>query len=500
MTSQGATPLTRLEEIRQNRPDIGKLMDEGMLAVVERLLIVEGERDAALKKKTRGPIGDSKTTHAAPSSDPRSKARSQRRKTGKKTGGQSGHPGHRLEPVDKPDHIQIHSVNNCAKCNLDLTDTPAVGFTAHQVFDLPKMPLLVTEHRMEHKECCCGNTTIAPPPTGAEQPTQYGPRLAGLAVYLHVEHFVPLKRTSDIIETLTGRRVSEGWIRTCQQRVSNQLDPFINAVTACLLAAKAVCCDETGFRFTGKRFWLHVCCTTLLTLLLCSRKRGSEGTSAMGVLPGYTGVAVHDHLPSYLKFKTCSHSFCNEHHVRELDGVTVREGEGAKWAERMKIVLYDGLELKRCYHDHDQDIPPDKIAAITNRYGQCLLDGYAATPDHAPSQQHKAGRPMRGKTLCLLDRLRDHQTETLRFLHDRHVPWSNNQAERDLRPMKIQQKVSGGFRTEAGAIEFSRVRSYLSTTRKNGVDPCEAIACALSGSPWLPPGSIQSSTPTQSVA
>jgi transposase len=476
--------LTRLEEICRDRPDIADLVDQGMEAVVERLLEVERERDTARKNIRRSPIGDSKTTHAPPSSDPRPKPRSQRRKTGNKSGGQPGHPGHRLEPVDEPDFTVVHKVTHCGKCHRALRDKDPIGQTAHQVFDLPKTPLVVTEHVMEHKACDCGEVTIAPAPPEAEQPTQYGPRLAGLAVYLHVQHFVPLKRTADIIETLTGSRVSEGWIQNCQRRVSSRLDPFIRAVTACLRAAKVVCCDETGFRFTGKRFWLHVCCTSLLTLLLCHRRRHAEGTEALNVLPGYTGTVVHDHLPSYNKFTTCTHSFCNEHHVRELDGVFVREK--ADWAERLKVVLYDGLELKRRYHDHDQDIPPDKIAAITARYEKCLQEGFDATPEPPPKPKSKRGRPKRGKTLCLLDRLRNYQTETLRFLHDRHVPWSNNQAEQDIRPMKIQQKVSGGFRSEAGAIEFCRVRSYLSTTGKNGIDPFQAIADALTGKPWLP--------------
>ncbi len=477
--------MIRLDEICRDRPDIAALIDRGLPALVERLLEVEQERDAAMKKVCRSPIGDSKTTHAPPSSDPRPKPRSQRRKTGKKSGGQPGHPGHRLEPVDKPDHTVIHKVTQCKKCHRDLANKEAIGYTTHQVFDLPKTPLVVTANLMEHKECCCGEITIASAPPEAEQPTQYGPRLAGLAIYLHLQHFVPLKRTADIIETLTGSRVSEGWIQSCQQRVNSRLDPFIAAVTAGLRVAKVVCCDETGFRFTGQRFWLHVCCTSLLTLLLCHRKRSAEGTTALDVLPGYTGVAVHDHLPSYNKFTTCSHSFCNEHHVRELDGAFDRDK--ADWAERMKVVLYDALDLKHRYHDHDQDIPPDQIAAISTRYEKCLQDGYAATPEPPPKLGKKVGRPKRGKTLCLLDRLKDHKTETLRFLHDRHVPWSNNQAERDIRAIKIQQKISGGFRTESGAVEFCRIRSYLSTTGKNGVDPCEAIAFALRGNPWLPP-------------
>lgn len=477
--------MSRLAAIRAARPDLAELIDQGMEAVVLRLLEVEQERDAARSVTVRTPIGDSRTTHAPPSSDPRPKPRSQRRKTGKKTGGQPGHTGHRLEPVATPDHTVVHPVHTCSGCGHDLTGVQTSDTHVHQVFELPKMPLIVTEHRMERKVCpCCAITTTASPPAGAEQPTQYGPRLAGLAVYLHVGHFVPLERTADIIETLTGHRVSQGWISACQTRISGSLDSFISAVTTCLRAAKTVCCDETGLRFAGKRFWLHVCGTVLLTLYLCHRRRGSEGTAALGVLPDYTGTVIHDNWAPYFGFNTCTHALCNEHHVRELDGVTERDGQA--WAERMKLVLYDALDLKNRYHGQNQDIPAEDIKAICRRYDQCIIEGFAATPEQPAPIGPRRGRHKRGKTLALLDRLRDRKEQTLRFLHDRHVPWSNNQAERDIRPMKTQQKITGGFRTERGAVEFCRIRSYLSTTTKNGIDPCDAIASVLEGKPWLP--------------
>jgi len=167
-----------------------------------------------------------------------------------------------------------------------LTGVAAAGVLKHQVFDLPPTPLVVTEHQMESKGCPqCGVVTRAPPPPGAGQPTQYGPRLAALAIYLHSAHFIPLQRTADVIAQLTGRRVSEGWIETCHARLSATLEPFLSAVTAGLRAAKVVCCDETGFRFAARRFWLHVCCTGALTLLLCHRRRGAEGIAALGILP-----------------------------------------------------------------------------------------------------------------------------------------------------------------------------------------------------------------------
>lgn len=472
------------EELRATRPDLVALAEQGMGAVLQHLLAVEKERDDARKRKT--PFGDSRTTNAAPSSDPRPKPRSQRRKSGKKTGGQPGHEGHRLEPVATPDAVVVHDVHECQHCKADLTGIASSGTIKTQVFDLPKMPLVVTEHQLVQKECpSCGATTKAAAPPGAEQPTQYGSRLVALATYLHVWHFVPLERTAECIETLTGHRPSEAWINTAKKRLSSALDPFVTAATAALRKAPAVCCDETGFRFAGKRFWCHVCCTALLTLFICSRRRGREGTAALNVLTEYRSVAVHDCWAPYFKFSDCTHAICNEHLVRELDGVIERDGQ--TWANQMKLVLYDALDLKRRWHASGLDIPEDDIAAITDRYEKCVRQGFQDNPAPAPAPGPRRGRPKRGKTLSLLDRLHKHQADSLRCLLDRNVPWSNNQAERDIRPIKCQQKVSGGFRTEGGALEFCRIRSYLSSVSKNGLNAFDAIICALEGKPWLPP-------------
>jgi transposase len=474
-----------LAKIRKERPDLAALMAAGALALVGRILELETELIAAKAER----IANSKTSHAPPSTDPRPKPRSQRRKSERKTGGQPGHPGHRLEPAPQPDQIVLHDVQCCAACQHDLSGVAPARTARTQVFDLPaKIALVVTEHQMVSKDCPhCHAITSALAPDGAAQPTQYGPRLAGLAIYLHDGHFVPLERTADILEALTGHRVSEGWISSCQARLSTRLEPFISALTAALKASPVVCCDETGFRFAARRFWLHVCCTAMLTLLVCHRRRGAEGTRSLGVLPGYQGTAVHDHWPAYFMFKDGTHAVCNEHLARELDGVTEREG--TPWAANMKAILLEAHEAKRQYHLRGLEIPLEVKASITSRYERCLKNGYrqaaAPPPTRSPTSR---GRCKRGKTLSLLDRLRDHQDDTLRCLQDRHVPWSNNQAERDIRPMKTQQKITGGFRTEEGAIQFCRIRSYLSSATKNGVNPCEAIARALRGEPWCPSG------------
>ncbi len=273
-----------LPEVCARRPELAALAARGPAAMIGRIL--ELEQELAQAQRRRSPIGDSRTTHAPPSSDPRPKPRSQRRKSQRRTGGQPGHPGHRLEPVPKPDHIERHPVVRCGVCALDLTTQPVTQVRKHQVFDLPPTPLVVTEHQLE-SNCCprCAAVPQAPPPPGAEQPTQYDARLAAFVIYLHSAHFLPLQRLTALIAQLTGHQISEGWIKTCHARLSSRLDSFMDAVTAAVRAAKAVCCDETGFRFIGQRFWLHVCSTATLTLLGCHRCRGTAGSAALGVLP-----------------------------------------------------------------------------------------------------------------------------------------------------------------------------------------------------------------------
>jgi transposase len=387
-----------------------------------------------------------------------------------------------------PDHIVDHPVTTCS-CGNDLRRQPCIEKIKHQVFDLPILRLEVTEHRCERKFCpACQLVTTAQAPAFAQQPTQYGPRLAGWAVYLTIKHFVPVARTCELIQELTGTRPSHGWVLACQERLSKRLDGFIEGVTDLLRKSPTVCCDETGFRFGGERRWLHVCCTALLTLLMVSRFRGGEATRAMGIL-GTVRVAMHDNYPSYFTFTACAHGLCNAHHQREL--VFIKEEFGQRWAGRMIRVLLDAKVLKERYHPSGRPVPGDQIARISRRYDAALNAGFTVNPPPPSRRPGQRGRIKRGKALCLLDRLRDRIKETLLFLSDPDVPWENNQAERDIRMAKVQQKVSGGFRTEAGAVIFARCRSYLDTMRKQDQNILAGITAAMDGRAWMPIGEQQ---------
>jgi hypothetical protein len=476
-----------LADLATTRPDLVQLMTRGLGAVMAHILDLEkrlratGER---LEKSRRTIIPNSRTSHSPPSQDPRPKPRSRRVKSGKKSGGQPGHAGHRLEPVATPDEVVEHPVIECHHCQTDLRREPIAAIRRHQVFDLPKIRLEVTEHRCEQKACPeCRQVTTAAAPAEASQLTQYGLRLSGFAVYLNAGHFVPIARTCDIIQALTGSRPSQGWVMECQKRVSKNLDGFMDRVTDLLKKAATIFCDETGFRFCAERFWLHVCSTAMLTLLMISRFRGTKAMREMGILGNIRQTAIHDHYSSYFTYDN-KHGMCNAHHVREL--TFVYEEMGQKWGRRMIRVLIDGKKIKELYHPKGQQVPEEEIDGITRRYRAALVAGYSVNPPPPPPLKVKPGKKTRGKVLCLLDRLQNLERETLRFLHDPTVPWENNQAERDLRMAKVQQKVSGGFRTEAGADIFARCRSYLDTMRKQGHDTMAGIIAALEGKAWMP--------------
>jgi len=479
-----------LARVAQERPDLEQVINGGMGMAIAMILELEkrcAETGSLLEKSRRVAVPNSRTSHSPPSQDPRPKPRSQRKKSGKKSGGQPGHPGHRLEPVKNPDHVVDHHVTQCDHCDADLRKAPILDLVRKQVFDLPeRIRLEITEHRCERKGCPnCDAITTAPAPEGATQPTQYGVRLSAWVIYLTEVHFVPLARTCALIKTLTGACISQGYVVQCTRRLAKNLGPFMEVAKDLLRKSPTVHCDETGIRFLGKRYWLHVCSTVLLTVLLASRSRGRKGINDMGILGDDQQVVISDHLPSYYTID-CLHGACNAHHVRELTFVV--EEMGQDWGKRMIRVLWDAKKLKEQYHPFGKLIPEALTRKIVRRYRAALQAGYAVNPAPPPPKIKKRGRPRRGKVLCLLHRLRDREDAVLRCLFDPQVPWDNNQAERDLRMEKVQQKVSGGFRTEIGAEEFAVNRSYLDTMRKQGVEILPGIILALRGKPWLPKG------------
>lgn len=424
-----------------------------------------------------------------PSSDGlRRPPRSLRQSSGKKPGGQPGHAGSALHMVEEPDCVITHSPAVCAHCQASLADVPAGGYERRQVLDLPPLRLEATEHRAEEKTCpaCQGRTRGVFPPAVTTR-VQYGPQLKALLVYLLTYQLLPLERASEMVADLFGATLSEGTLQAAVETCAETLAEVEAQIKEQLGAEAVLHNDETGVRVAGTLHWLHVTSTALLTHYAVHAKRGRVAMTAIGILPTFAGTSVHDGLAAYRQYG-CGHALCNAHHLREL--TAIEEHDHQPWATQMKELL---LEIK----DHvatqraagRQRIAPEVRQDFIQRYQHILDAGFAANPPPDPARgPPKRGRGKQSKAKNLLDRLRTDQAAVLAFMEDWRVPFDNNQAERDLRMVKVQQKVSGCFRTPQGAATFCRVRGYLSTLRKHGEQLLPALHRVFTGHPPLPAG------------
>ena len=430
---------------------------------------------------------NSRNSHKPPSSDGYSKPapKSLREKSGLKPGGQPGHPGQSLAFVDQPDHVVAHELLDCpCGCAGSLRKTPVLYHEKRQVFDLPQFDMEVTEHRAEVKRCPrSGQIVTAPFPSGVNAPVQYGSRFNALLIYWRDQQLLPLDRISQMCADLLGRNISQDTTAAALNAIDDALIPFEAAITTRLSQAKVLHADETGLRVEGRLHWLHVLSNPLITWYGVHAKRGAEALGHFGHLAGFCGRLIHDYFKSYLAY-LCFHGLCNAHLLREL--AFLRDEIHQLWAGRMFRLLLAMHRFVAREKQHTAQLTLAQIAPWLKRYRALLRQGYVENPPLAPPAIRRRGRVAKTKAQNLLDRLDHHERSVLAFLYDFDVPFSNNQAEQDLRMMKVQQKISGGFRTLRGAQQFARIRSYLSTARKNGVNVFAAITDAVNGHPFIP--------------
>jgi transposase len=445
-----------------------------------------GELEAQVQALQEYAAKDSHNSSLPPSSDRfHRQKRSLRQKSGKKPGGQPGHPGHHLALSATPDRIEVHAVEACTHCHASLSRVSAREAERRQVLEWPVQRVLITEHRVEEK-CCpnCQHLTRASFPAQLRAPVHYGASIQALAVYLVEYQLLPYARVSELLKDLLGLSLSPGTIQALVQQCARLLKPVEEAIKTALIQAPVIHQDETGMYINGHTHWVHVCSTKALTHYGVHPKRGQEGMDAIGIVTHFQGTSVHDGLQSYQSY-FFTHALCNVHHLREL--TFVAEELNQPWAATMKALL---LEMKQTVEQAKSQGKPflsaGTRAALHQRYEEVLEAGYRANPHKPPPKLPGRRRNRQSYPRNLLDRLSRHQEQVLRFLEDFAVPFDNNQAERDLRMIKVQQKVSGCFRTDHGARAFGRIRGYLSTLRKQGLPILTALEHLLLGQPLFP--------------
>jgi transposase len=457
--------------------------------VVEQAAVIESLRGEVAELKRRL-AQNSRNSSRPPSSDGLGKppVRSLRRPSGRKPGGQPGHPGGHLEMVAVADEIVEHVPAVCAGCQADLSAGDDVGQLVRQVFDLPEIRLRSIEHRAHTRRCACGRETTAPFPAAVAAPTQYGPRVRALGIYLVSYQHLPYARAARLLSDWIGAPVSTGTLAGFVARGAEDLGAFLDEVHAQITAAPVAHFDETGARAEGKLRWLFSASTEQATFYSLHDKRGFDGLDHAGVLPSFTGVAVHDGFKPYRKYTHLQHALCNVHHLRELLGLVEQAPHDPQqaWAVQMDRLLRDLHGAVRDARASGRDsLDPHQLAGYRDSYQQIITRGYRTNPA-GTVPTGKRGVIRQTPAHNLLVRLDTYRDEVLRFATDFQVPFDNNLAERDIRMIKLQQKISGCWRTITGAERFLAIRAYLSTAGKQHQPITDALTALAAHQPWIP--------------
>jgi transposase len=430
---------------------------------------------------------NSRNSSKPPSSDGFARRSHNRRPpSGNKPGGQAGHTGHTLALVETPDVVQTHRPDVCAHCQQSLDGLSGTVVERRQVHDLPPLRLVVSEHQVEQVRCpACGTLNRGTCPPTVRASVQYGPRVRAIAVYLNQYQLIPEERTAETLGDLFGCPLSEGALVSWVGQAAVTVAPTVAHIADLIAAGPHQHADETGVRIQGKLHWLHVNSTRWLTHLAWHPKRGKEATAAIGIWPRFHGWATHDRWASYDAYPACAHSWCAAHLLREL--TFLAEEHAQAWAATLHdllLAMHTGVEQWR--ERGVPQVPVAEQAEWVAQYHAVLATGYAAQPPpaaHEPSGRRRRGRPKQSPAKNLLDALLVHAQRVLAFLRDLRVPFTNNQAERDLRMAKVHQKISGTFRSDRGATAFCGLRSYLGTMRKQGHNMLTALTAVFNGCP-----------------
>lgn len=495
------------QPIRDPQPVIARLANElarlkQTLARKSQELIRQHQLNHQLRRRIRelereverGDVArDSHNSSLPPSTDPpwqkNTRTRSLRMKSGLRPGGQPGHRGATLKQTAHPDHFITHAPEACSGCGASLHEAEVVASERRQVFDLPPVKMIVTEHRRETRRCPgCGAKAGGDFPAGVRAPTQYGPAMLSRAAYLNLYQLLPVARTSETLRDLFGVALSPAVIQRAGRLFSEKLVRSEQRIKAAIRDSEVVGADETGLRVAGKSGYIHAARTEQLTHFAYDARRGRDAMIEAGILPQFKGTLVRDGYLSYSRFEGCRHSLCNAHLLRDLVYVEELSPAQKAWTRPLSALL---IEIKEAAAGARSagvtQLSEEDKSAYLRRYDRLVKKADRLNPP--PKAEESGGDALRRKRpplsvqRRLVNRLLGRRDEVLRFMSDLSVPFDNNGTERDLRMVKLQQKVSGCFRSEEGARNFCRVRSYLSSARKQGHPLLYALERVLNGKP-----------------
>lgn len=473
------------------RQEIYELYEQGPEALADliELLLAQNEQLTQRVKELEDRLNkNSRNSDKPPSSDglkkrpPKPKRIRGNKK--RKPGGQTGHQGNTLKMSADVDETIRHESPSCQKCGHDLSNVSGQIVGRKQVIDIPKPQLIVTEHQAIEKVCpCCCTKNKGDLPTQLKGNVQYGSGLRALVTYLMVYQLLPYERTTELLEAIYGVSPSKGTLYLILQDGYTRLEEAEKAIRDAITASAVIHCDETGHRVGAKTRWLHVASTKLMTFYYSNRARGGIAHQAGGVLPHYKGIAVHDFYRSYLKVD-CQHALCNAHLIRELKGVSERDST-QRWANSFIRLLVTAHKMTLIARQNGKATLSDvAVARLSEKYDTLLAIADQLNPKAVPNG--KRGRTKQTKTRNLIDRLLTYKMSILRFIYNFKVPFDNNLAERDLRMVKVQQKISNCFRSTIGAEMFCRIRGYISTLLKQGHNVFQTLTDVMHGNVLIP--------------
>ena len=462
-----------------NRDDLIKFCQEKpeeaadlIIKLIQQVSALE-ERVKKLEEQINKNSGNSDKPPSSDNPFRKKKSNKNRRNLNKrKPGGQKNHNGTTLTPVENPDKIIDYKVHKCVNCNKSLKHENVSGYESKQEIDIPPIKIEIIEYRAEFKKCPrCGTLNKANLPEHLSHKVQYGKNIKSINSYMSQYQLIPYERITEFFQDICNLKISQGTLFNFNKSAYKNLEYFDKKIKEFLNCEPAVHFDETGSSINGKLNWIHAASTMKLTYYAAHNRRGHIGMTDIGILPDFKGIAIHDFWKAYFRFKCC-HALCNAHLLREL--TEIEEIFGQKWARNMSNLL---LEIKSQVDRRkliDKKLSKYFLNKFEKEYDKILKNGFRINP-RAPDKQKQRGRKKQSKAWNLLTRLKIYKNNILTFMYDFNVPFDNNLVERDIRMIKVHQKISGCFRSIEGAEIFCRIRSYISTMKKNSINVFDAL-------------------------